>query len=139
MSARTVGAGSVAGLLAWPLLTILMLVVVGWLPTRRMAGAAGVDAMLAGLGLVGGAVYASLVPAMRRMAVAKDAPDRFKAAFRAGLERFILTLALAGAVVWQTKVNANAFLVWVAVGYVVTIKVETLILIRWSKRLENRS
>jgi hypothetical protein len=122
-----------------PAVVLLFIGGVGYLPTLRIAGRPGVQSMLVALGLVLGAVYATMLRAMRRMALAVDAPQRFKAAFRAGVERFIVTLALAGAIAWRGRVSPGPFLVWVAVSYVVMIKIETVILIRWSRRLENRS
>ena len=112
---------------------------VGWVPTQRLGGPAAVQAMEAALVMVLVVVYATSLRAWRRMQSSADAPQRFKAAFRAGMERFIATLVLAGAVAWRTKIDARAFLVWVAISYVVMIKIETLILIRWSRRLENQT
>lgn len=138
MSARVAADRAAVVALGWPLVVVMALGAIGFLPTRRLAGATGVEAMMAALGVVLGAVYATLLPAMRRMTAAADPAARFKAAFRAGLERMVITLAVAGAIAWRVRLDVRSFLVWVAISYVVTIKVETLILIRWSRRLEKR-
>ena len=121
-----------------PAAASLLLGVLGYFPTGRLAGEAGIRSMLIAQGLVLGAVYATMFRAMKRMAAAADAPARFKAAFRAGVERFMLTLAVAAAIAWRSKTSSNAFLIWVAISYVIMIKVETLLLIQWSRKLENR-
>ncbi|GMV96922.1 MAG: hypothetical protein HRF43_02025 [Phycisphaerae bacterium] len=138
MSVRAGQSGLMGGLLAWPAVAAVVVGGVGYWPTRHLAGGPGIEAMGVALGLVTGAVYATMLPAMRRMAAATTPATRFKAAFRAGLERFVITLALAGAVAWRAGLEMRSFLLWVAIGYVLMIKVETLILIRWSRRFEKR-
>jgi Na+-translocating ferredoxin:NAD+ oxidoreductase RnfA subunit len=139
MSAKGSPAGAATGLNLLPLCAAVVLAVLGYLPTRNRAGDDGMRAMLAALAVAVGTAYVTLFPAIRRMTVAKDVPARFQAALRAGVERFIITLALAGAVTWRTDIPPRVFLLWVAISYLVMITVETAILIRWAKKLETKS
>jgi hypothetical protein len=84
------------------------------------------------------AVYATLVPAMISMARA-DAPGRLKIGFKAAATRFLFTVGAGGLIAWRGGVDREAFLAWVAIAYVVMIKVETLVLVRWARRVERAS
>jgi len=110
---------------------------IGYWPTRSVAGGEGAAAMLAALGLVLAAVYATLLPAMWRMGKA-EARRRFQIALGAGVIRFLATTAAAGLIVWRGLDNPAVFLIWVAIAYVLLIGVETWTLISWSQRLESR-
>ena len=123
--------------LAWPLAAWAVLAGAGYLPARSLRGRSGIEAMLAGQAVVVFIVYATLVPAMRRMAGA-DAAGRLRAVLKAGAMRLILTLPVIAVIVWLGSVDPVAFLVWVAIAYVVTTKIETLALVSWNRRLENR-
>lgn len=119
-----------------PLTVWVIMVSVGYWPTRSVAGAGGVYAMLAAQAMVVIIVYATLVPAMRRMAIA-DAPGRLQAALKAGTVRLILTLVATGVIVWRAGIDRATFLIWTAIAYVVMVNVETLVLVYWNKRIEN--
>lgn len=127
-----------AGLVLLPLLAVMLIGVAGYWPTRHWVGAEGLRAMTVALAVVTAAVYVTLAWAMRRMADSADPSKRFQAALRAAVERFVITLALAGVIAWRGKVSIRVFLIWVALSYVLMIKVETLILILWARRLERR-
>jgi hypothetical protein len=113
-----------------------LLAMAGYFPTRSLGGQVGVEAMVVAQAVVMAVVYATLVPAMRRM-VGADAQGRFRIALKASVIRFLLTVFLASVVAWRGDVDPTAFLVWVGITYVVMIKVETWALIHWSKRLES--
>jgi hypothetical protein len=116
----------------------VLLALSGYWPTRVYCGPRGIQGMLAAQVLVVVVVYVTLVPAIARMATA-DAPGRLKIGFKAAFARFLFTLALAGLVVWRGDVERQVFLVWVAIAYVVMIKCETFVLVRWAKMLERAS
>lgn len=120
-----------------PVLAAGLLAAAGYWPTQRLAGPEGVRSMLAAVTIVLAVVYATLLPAMRKMAVVEPAA-RFKLALKAGAQRFILTLAVAGAIALTGALPLTGFLVWVALAYVVMIKAETAALLWWMRRLENR-
>jgi hypothetical protein len=122
-------------LLALPAAGGLGLVVMGYFPTSSIAGRTGLGAMLAAQAVVVALVYATVVPALRRM-VGADVKRRFRIALQAGVIRFLATVLVAAAVGWYAKLNTDVFLVWLAIAYVVMIKIETWVLIHWSKRLE---
>lgn len=118
-----------------PLAASLFLAVVGFVPTQRIAGEGGTRALWLALALVTVIVYATLLPAMRMMR-GRPAAGRFNVALGASVARMFLTVPLAALMAWQRVAEPRPFLVWVAIGYVVMIKAETLTLIRWSKDLE---
>ena len=120
-----------------PLAVWLLLVVIGYFPTQSLGGRRGVEAMIIAQAVVVGIVYVTLIPAMRQMVIAERA-QRFQIALKAGAIRFILTLLVVVVVAWGGTLNKTVFLMWVAIAYIVMIKVETLSLIHWSKRLESQ-
>jgi hypothetical protein len=121
--------------LAWPVLAAGILTIVGYGPMRRAQGADGVNAMLAGVGLVLAVVVASMWLAARRM-VDQDAAARFRTVLAVGVFRFLLTVAAATVVAWRQIVAPGAFLIWTGGAYVIITLVETLALLHWSRRLE---
>jgi hypothetical protein len=122
-------------LLALPAAGGLGLAAMGYFPTSSIAGRTGLGAMLSAQVVVTAVVYATVVPALRRMRGA-DRERRFRLALQAGVIRFLATVFIATAVGWYAELNTDVFLVWVAIAYVVMIKIETWVLIYWSKRLE---
>ncbi|MBN2562187.1 MAG: hypothetical protein JXQ75_14785 [Phycisphaerae bacterium] len=121
-----------------PLAGWLVLVVVGYLPTRSLGGAGALEAMVAGQAVVVAVVYGTLVPALRRMATA-EARVRLRIALKAGGVRFLLTVLIGAVVAWRGFVEPSVFLIWLAIAYVVMIKIEVWTLIRWGKRLESQT
>jgi hypothetical protein len=122
-------------LLVCPFLGWIVLILVGYWPTRVYTEGRGIESMLAAQILVLAAVYVTLVPAMMAMAGA-DASGRTKIGFKAAAIRFLFTVLVAGLIAWRGQVDREAFLAWVAIAYVLMIKVETLVLVRWSKLVE---
>ncbi len=135
MTAAEKTSGTPWRLLAWPAAGGLGLAAVGYFPTSSIAGRTGLAAMLVAQALVIALVYATVVPALRRMSGA-DLERRFRIALQAGVIRFLVTVFVAAAVGWSAQLDTDVFLVWLAIAYVVMIKIETWILIHWSKRLE---
>lgn len=123
---------------AAPLMAMAALAAAGYLPTQYLAGTAGTRAMAAAAGVVLVAVYATMLRATRRMTLLSRPADRFQVAWRAQMECMIATLALAAAVAWRGGLLTRVFLVWVAVAYVPMILLETILMISWARRLENR-
>ena len=119
----------------FPLAAWMLLASIGYLPTRSISGPEGVIAMLAAQALVLGIVYATMLWTMHLMAEG-DAQSRFRAAWQAGMIRFLLTVSGAALFTFCRFVEHVPFLVWLAISYVLLIKVETLAFIRWGRRLE---
>ena len=124
--------------LALPLAGWGVLVLIGYWPTRVCGESRGIAAMLTAQVLVVATVYVTLIPAMVKMA-GTDAPGRLNAGLKAATLRFLFTLGLMGLVLWRGDVERPIFLVWVAIAYVVMIKCETLVLVRWARLLERAS
>jgi len=106
----------------------VVLVLVGFFPTRNLAGATGLVGMVAacGLSLLGswlGAVPTTMVAAGDRPAVAT-------AALGAMAIRFVVVLFGALAVVLGTPVERPPFLIWVGISYLVLLLVDTLVVVR---------
>jgi hypothetical protein len=114
-----------------------LLATLGYWPTRSLAGQDGTAAMFAAVALVLTVVYATLLPAMRRMRRAA-AGRRFQIALGAGVIRFLATLLVAGGLVWRGMAAPAAFLLWVALAYLVLINVETWALVAWCKRSDSQ-
>lgn len=125
------------GLLWVPLAAWVLIAVIGYRPTRTLAGWSGLAAMFVAQALVMAVVYATMVPTMRRMRGA-DAAGRVRLALKAGAIRLILTVALAAMVAWFAVVESVAFLVWVGISYVLMVQLETLTLVYWSRHLEHK-
>lgn len=125
-------------LLLLPLAAGVVLAAAGSYPTWVLKGEAGLKAMLAAEILVIAVVYVTLVPVMRRMTAAEPV-ERLRLAIKAGVVRMIGTLAVAGAVAWRGRLDTAAFLLWVAMAYVILVKAETLALYYWNRRLESHS
>jgi hypothetical protein len=105
-------------------------IALGFLPTRRWAGEAGLEALAAGcaVALAGSALGA--LPVLR--AVAAGGSDRTAAvAGRAMALRAGGTLAGALALVFGTELARTPLLVWVGVGYGALLIVETRWMVRW--------
>lgn len=119
-----------------PVMAVCVLMgLAGFHPTRLLAGAAGVQAMVLAQTMVMVVVLATLLPAMKRMSRVVPA-DRLKVALAAAGARFFVTALLAAIVAWRWRVHPVAFLTWTGIAYVVMVNLETICLVRWMKRLE---
>ena len=114
----------------------LVLAGLGLWPTIRLAGAHHVDAMLLGIGIVLASI--TMWMGLARMSRATR-PERFQIAMAAGIVRFFASLAVAGFFAWKSIVEPGTLLIWVAISYVLMIKVETLAFIHWDRQLENNA
>lgn len=119
-----------------PLAGWALLALGGYIPTGRLAGAAGVRAMLLGQGLVALIVLATLLSAMRRM-VGRSPVDGCKIAWMAGIVRFFVTVPLLAGAAWTGRIPVVAFLIWAAITYVVMVMLEAIALTLWTNYLES--
>jgi hypothetical protein len=120
-----------------PLAAAAALSAVGYYPTRHLCSDAGTKAMAAAILVVAGSVCVTLAAALRRLATS-DPAARMKASLKAAVVRMMLTIGVAGLVAWKAWVEPAPFLVWVAISYVLLIKVETLVLLRQARHHEKR-
>jgi uncharacterized membrane protein len=123
-------------LLLLPAMAWVLLAAVGYIPTRSLAGADGVQAMWLAQSLVAAVVMTTLLLAMRRM-VGKAPLERFKLAMLAGAVRFLATAGLLTAVAWRGEVHVAVFLLWGAGTYLVMAILEAVALARWFRYLES--
>jgi hypothetical protein len=124
-----VGAAA-ASWLGASLLALAVVVAVGVLPTRRLAGTAGLEALAAGcaVALAGAALGAAPV----LLAVARGGVARAHAvAGRAMALRSGGTFAGALAIALGTGIARTPFLVWVGIAYGALLVVETRWTLRW--------
>ena len=121
-----------------PLVCGLVLGAAGYWPTREVGGDEAVTAMIAAVVVVTAVVYATLIPALRRMVRADD-KHRLLLGFHVAAVRFIVTLSAAAMIAWRELVEPQAFLIWIAVAYVLMTLVETWVLVCWNRQLVNRS
>jgi len=94
--------------------------------------------MAAAVCIVVGVVYATLLVIVRRLARG-DPAARLKASLKAAAVRMVLTIVVAGLVAWKAWVKPGPFLVWLAISYVLLIKIETLMLLRRTRPNEKRT
>jgi hypothetical protein len=95
---------------------------IGYLPTRRFAGDAGVPAMLAGcaIGYVSAAAAGILLVAMRA-----DTPEaRMQRSFLAMTARLGSAAGLGAATVLSGLFSTQPLLLWVAIAYVALLPLE---------------
>lgn len=135
---RTTGRRTMLPLLIVPVAVSLVLLAIGWRPTLARGGRPAIEAMLAAHAVVLAAMYVTLLPAVNGMRSA-GASERFKLAFKAAGQRFIVTLVAAAVVAGGKYVDHRPFLVWVAVAYVVLTLAETVVLARWMREAESSS
>lgn len=109
----------------------VLLVLLGWLPTGRLAGADGVAAMLAACAiglvgsLVGGLPVALAARADRSAPSGRPAtPPVFRAMAGTGL-RFAVVVALVAAVGLSGRLPLRPLLVWTAISYLALLAVDT--------------
>jgi hypothetical protein len=118
-----------------PPLAWAVLAAAGYWPTSSLAGDTGIREMLMAQGLVVAIVYLTLIPSMKTM-VNKDVRARFRVMLLVGVVRFVITVPAAALVAYTYSSDTAAFLVWIAITYVVMIKIETLALLYWNRQLE---
>jgi hypothetical protein len=108
--------------LAVATLVVIVVLAIGFQPTRRLWGDDALQAMLigGGIGLVGAAL-AGLV-------LVKSSPsapiERMKTVFFAMAVRLITAVVLGTVTVWSGDVGSSPLLFWLATSYVVLLPVE---------------
>lgn len=112
-------------------------VLVGYLPTQRLAGPDGVGAMLLGVGIALLAALAGLVPPL--LALRHGPRERLNGVLTGMAIRFMLTLALLLAALLSGRLPKMALALWVAIGYLVLLAVDTAGVLWLMKRAERAS
>lgn len=99
-------------------------VLLGYFPTVRLAGAATVMSMVAGVAVSLVASWAGAVPVafMRNRAAAIGLSNLVMGAM---LVRFFVVLALALSIALSGKVDRAVFLIWVGISYMVLLAADT--------------
>ncbi len=100
----------------------LVLLAVGYLPTRSMAGEAALPAMLlaCGVSFIGSAVGGLPI------ATARDGGLEGLKMFTASMVlRLLVVAALAGAVIWLLGPERKPFLLWLAISYLLLLGADT--------------
>lgn len=106
----------------------LLLAAVGLWPTWRFGGRPAVVAMLAGCGV---AMIATLVGGLvLGQAAGKVATERATWAMAAMVVRFLAALFVGGLIAFAGWFESGPFLLWLAIGYVALLAVETTFAIR---------
>jgi hypothetical protein len=113
--------------------TAALLACIGYFPTLRLSGTAGVGAMLVGIAVaLVGAWIGSLIPIL----FIRPDPRVFLNGLLIGLgARFVITLALALLLRAMGVGPAKPLLLWVGIGQVVILATDTVGLLRLVRRL----
>jgi hypothetical protein len=101
---------------------VLALCVIGWLPTRRLAGAEGVLAMVAGcaIGLLSAALAGWLL-----IVVSGDSPEaRMQRSFMAMVARLAVVVILGLAAALSGELSRQPLLFWIAIAYMALLPLE---------------
>ena len=101
---------------------VIGLCVVGWLPTRRLAGAGGVPAMVVGcaISLVSAALAGGLL-----IVVGGETPEaRMQRGFLAMVVRLAVVVALGAAAALSGEVARQPLLFWIGTAYVALLPLE---------------
>ena len=114
--------GRYARFLGLAVAIVFGLCVVGWLPTRRLAGAGGVPAMVAGcvISLVSAALAGGLL-----IVVSGETPEaRMQRGFLAMVVRLAVVVALGMAAALSGELARQPLLFWIGAAYVVLLPLE---------------
>src|SRR5262245_16023404 len=101
---------------------VAVLVGIGFVPTRRLAGDSGIPSMLAGcaIGLISAACAGVML-----VAVAADTPEaRMKRSFLAMVIRLGIIVALAAAAVSSGLFSTAPLLLWMGIAYMALLPLE---------------
>jgi len=101
---------------------VLALCVVGWLPTRRLAGADGVPAMIAGciISFVSGALAGGLL-----IVVGAETPEgRMKRSFLAMIVRLVVVVVLGTGAALSGEFARAPLLIWIGMAYIALLPLE---------------
>jgi hypothetical protein len=114
--------GRYARFLGLAVAIVFGLCVVGWLPTRRLAGAGGVPAMVAGcvISLVSAALAGGLL-----IVVSGETPEaRMQRGFLAMVVRLAVVVVLGMAAALSGELARQPLLFWIGAAYVVLLPLE---------------
>ena len=124
----------------WVVVMAAAVVVVGYVPTRRLAGADGVDAMLAGcvIGVI--ASLAGGIPVLSGAAFGGGPAARLQATLLALAVRLGVVLALGLAAALSGWFERAPLLIWIAVSHLALLVVDTRFMLKSSPggSVENR-
>jgi uncharacterized membrane protein len=110
----------------------LVLALVGYVPTRAWAGAAGLVGMSAGIIVALVAALAGLVPPLLAL---REAPARrVGAMFRGIAVRFAVVILLTGAALLSGQFERRSLLVWMLIAYVALMILDSVVLARLAAR-----
>ena len=126
--ARSPTVGGFVRFLALALVVTAVLIAVGYVPTRRIAGPEGLSAMLAGclVSMIGSAIGAvPIVLALR--GPARSVPQ---AILLSTALRFLVVLTLALAAALSGWFDRSPLLVWVAISYLALLATDTIYAVR---------
>jgi hypothetical protein len=109
---------------------------IGWVPTHRIAGDAGVTAMGAGIGV---SVFGSLLAALP-IAFGRDpSPSGRQVAFLGAMAaRMFSTIILVVIVLLTGSVAKKPFALWTGLSYVVLLAVETAVTVHLTNKRSSR-
>ena len=116
------GSGRYARFLGLAVAIVLALCTIGWLPTRRLAGADAPAAMMAGcaVSLLSAAFAGGLLTA-----VTADSPEaRMQRSFLAMTVRLAVVVVLGAAAVLSGEFARAPLLLWMAIAYVALLPLE---------------
>jgi hypothetical protein len=101
---------------------VLGLCAVGWLPTRRLAGAGAVAAMAAGCGI---SLLSAALAGWLLIAVQADSPEaRMRRGFLAMVVRLAVVVALGMAAALSGELARQPLLFWLGAAYVALLPLE---------------
>lgn len=114
-------------------LSAALLAAAGWIPTRSLAGDAGVSAMLVGIAVAWvGALCGLMCPTCFGGRTAAS----FAWANLSGIAvRFLVTLALAAGLRFSGMVAPRPFLVWVGIAQFILLAVDTIGLVHAARAM----
>ena len=101
---------------------VFALCVVGWLPTRRLAGPDGVWAMVAGCGI--GLLSAALAGWLLIVVSGETPEARMQRSFLAMTARLGVVVALGAAAVFSGEFGRAPLLFWIGTAYVALLPLE---------------
>lgn len=122
MNGREPAAGGYLRFLAWAIAVAAVLVLLGWVPTRRLGGEDAIPAMLAGCAVV---VLASALGAVPIALVRGGSAQRTQAVLLSMAVRLGAVVVLAVAAVLSGWFPRQPLLLWVAISYVAMLVVDT--------------
>ena len=121
METRSRG-GRYARFLTVAVAIVLALCAIGWLPTRRLAGADAVAAMLAGCAI---SLIAAALAGWLLIVVAAETPEaRMQRGFMAMVVRLAVVVVLGAAAVFSGELARQPLLFWIGAAYVALLPLE---------------